>query len=78
VRKRRLPNRLVVLKFGAPLHNLWAATEAVGNLGFGLRDGAFGRTPQDPQIRLVDVLGNDVGDGEAGELPTRWGRVGPF
>jgi long-chain acyl-CoA synthetase len=64
-----------VLDFGAPLYNFWAATEAPGNLGIGLRDGPVARIPQDAQIRLVDDCGNDVADGEAGELMIRGANV---
>jgi long-chain acyl-CoA synthetase len=64
-----------VTEFGAPLYNFWAATEAVGNLSFGLRDGPVTRIPQDAQIRLVDERDNDVADGEAGELLVRGANV---
>jgi long-chain acyl-CoA synthetase len=61
----------VTSAFGAPLYNGWAATEAAGNLKFGLRPGPIARIGDGTQIRLVDNNGNDVADGEIGELLLR-------
>ncbi len=58
----------VTSEFGAALYNVWAATEAVGNLSFGLRPGCVTRIGQNTQIRLVDEHGEDVADGKVGEL----------
>jgi long-chain acyl-CoA synthetase len=57
----------VTSTFGAPLYNIWAATEVFGNLTFGLQQGPVVRVPKDAQIRLVDENGMDVADGEIGE-----------
>jgi acyl-CoA synthetase (AMP-forming)/AMP-acid ligase II len=65
----------VTSTFGAPLYNIWAATEAFGNLTFGLRQGPVVRVPKDAQIRLVDENGVDVADGEIGELLVRGANV---
>ncbi|WP_027582661.1 class I adenylate-forming enzyme family protein [Bradyrhizobium sp. Ai1a-2] len=56
---------------GAPLYNLWNATEAVGNLAFGLAPGPNMRVVDEAQIRLVDNQEVDVAPGEAGELLIR-------
>jgi long-chain acyl-CoA synthetase len=61
--------------FGAPLYNLWAATEVVGSLTFGLQHGPVVRTIKEAQIRLVDDNGAEVSDGEVGELLIRGGNV---
>jgi long-chain acyl-CoA synthetase len=65
----------VTSTFGAPLYNIWAATEVFGNLTFGLRQGPVVRVPKDAQIRLVDENGVDVADGEIGELLIRGANV---
>jgi long-chain acyl-CoA synthetase len=65
----------VTATFGAPLYNLWAATEVVGSLTFGLRPGPVVRITKGARIRLVDEKGADVGDGEVGELLIRGGNV---
>ena len=61
--------------FGAPLYNLWAATEAAGNLKFGLRPGPVVRIADGTKFRIVDDKGNDVADGETGELLLRAGNI---
>jgi acyl-CoA synthetase (AMP-forming)/AMP-acid ligase II len=61
----------VTATFGAPLHNVWAATEAAGNLGHGLRPGPVIRITRPAEVRLVDDNGKDVDDGEIGELLVR-------
>jgi long-chain acyl-CoA synthetase len=65
----------VTATFGAPLYNVWGATEVVGSLTFGLRPGPVVRVPKGARIRLVDAKGADVGDGEVGELLIRGGNV---
>jgi long-chain acyl-CoA synthetase len=60
--------RQVTATFGAPLYNVWGATEAVGNLGYALRPGPLMRITRPAEVRLVDDDGNDVVDGEIGEL----------
>jgi long-chain acyl-CoA synthetase len=57
--------------FGAPLHNVWAATEAAGNLGPGSRPGPVMRIPKSTEIRLIDESGSDIADGDVGELLVR-------
>ncbi len=61
--------------FGAPLYNIWAATEVVGSLTFGLQRGQVARIAKDARIRLVDDDGVDVPHGEAGELLIRGANV---
>lgn len=58
----------VTSTFGVPLYNVWASTEAAGNMKFGLQPGPVMRIADGTQIRLVDDNGNDVADGETGEL----------
>jgi long-chain acyl-CoA synthetase len=65
----------VTSTFGAPLYNIWGATEVFGNLTFGLQQGPVVRIPKDAQIRLVDENGVDVADGEIGELLIRGANV---
>ncbi|WP_407155112.1 class I adenylate-forming enzyme family protein [Bradyrhizobium sp. STM 3557] len=54
--------------FGAPLYNLWGASEVIGQLTFGLRPGQVMRVVPGAQVRIVDDAGNDVADGEVGEM----------
>jgi acyl-CoA synthetase (AMP-forming)/AMP-acid ligase II len=54
--------------FGAPLYNLWGASEVIGQLAFGLRPGPVVRVSSGAQVRVVDDQGNDVAEGEIGEL----------
>jgi long-chain acyl-CoA synthetase len=61
--------------FGVPIYNIWAATEAFGNLTFGLKPGPVVRIPKDAQIRLVDENDVDVANGETGELLIRGPNV---
>jgi long-chain acyl-CoA synthetase len=65
----------VTSAFGAPLYNVWAATEAAGNMKFGLRPGPVMRLGKDTEIRLVDDNDNDVADGEIGELLLRAANI---
>ena len=63
------------LILGAPLYNMWGATEAAGSLTFGLQHGPVVRIPKDARIRLVDENGADVAHGEIGELLIRGANV---
>jgi long-chain acyl-CoA synthetase len=65
----------VTATFGAPLYNVWGATEVVGSLTFGLRPGPVVRMTKDARIRLIDEKGADVGEGEVGELLIRGANV---
>jgi long-chain acyl-CoA synthetase len=68
--QERIPSVL-----GAPLYNIWGATEVVGSLTFGLQRGPVARIVKGARIRLVDQNGADVADGEAGELLVRGANV---
>jgi long-chain acyl-CoA synthetase len=68
--QQRVPSIL-----GAPLYNLWGATEVVGSLTFGLQHGPVVRIVKGARIRLVDDDGVDVADGETGELLIRGANV---
>jgi acyl-CoA synthetase (AMP-forming)/AMP-acid ligase II len=61
----------VTSSFGAPLHNFWAASESVGNLSFGRRPGPLMQIVDSAQVRLIDEKGNEVAEGETGELLVR-------
>ena len=61
--------------FGAPLYNVWGATEAVGSLTFGLQHGPVARIVKGELIRLIDENGAEVADGEIGELLIRGANV---
>jgi long-chain acyl-CoA synthetase len=63
--------------FGVPLRSVWAATETVGSLTFGLQLGPVARVVPGAQIRLVDGEGNSVPQGEVGELWVRGPNVTP-
>jgi long-chain acyl-CoA synthetase len=60
---------------GAPLYNLWGATEVIGSLTFGLQHGPVARIVKGARIRLIDENGADVADGETGELLIRGANV---
>lgn len=60
---------------GAPLYNIWGATEVVGSLTFGLQHGPVARIVKGAQVRLIDDNGADVADGEIGELLVRGANV---
>ena len=60
--------------FGAPLRNIWAATEVMGALRYGLQPGPVTRIVPGAQICLVDDEGREVPRGEVGELLVR----GPY
>jgi long-chain acyl-CoA synthetase len=68
--QQRIPSIL-----GAPLYNIWGATEAVGSLTFGLQPGPVTRIVKGARVRLVDDDGVDVADGETGELLIRGANV---
>jgi long-chain acyl-CoA synthetase len=68
--QQRIPSVL-----GAPLYNLWGATEVVGSLTFGLQQGPVVRIVKGARVRLVDDDGVDVADGEIGELLIRGANV---
>jgi long-chain acyl-CoA synthetase len=61
--------------FGAPLCNLWAATEVAGALAVGSRPGPIVRIAPGAQVRLVDDEGRDVPRGEVGEFLVRGPNV---
>jgi long-chain acyl-CoA synthetase len=61
--------------FGAPLYNIWGATEAVGSLTFGLQCGPVARIVKGVRTRLIDENGGDVPHGEVGELLIRGANV---
>ncbi|MBR0694242.1 class I adenylate-forming enzyme family protein [Bradyrhizobium lablabi] len=69
-----LQNR-VSAALGAPLYNVWASTEVVGQLTYGRQPGPVVRITKDAQIRLVDEYGVDVAHGEIGELLIRGKNV---
>jgi long-chain acyl-CoA synthetase len=60
--------------FGAPLRNIWGATEVVGALKDGLQPGPVTRIAPGAEVRLVDDEGRDVRRGEVGEFLVR----GPY
>jgi long-chain acyl-CoA synthetase len=60
--------------FGAPLRNIWGATEVVGAHCHGLQPGPVTRIAPGAQIRLVDNKGSEVPRGEVGEFLVR----GPY
>ncbi len=68
--QERIPSIL-----GAPLYNIWGATEVIGSLTFGLQHGPVARIVKGARIRLIDKNGADVADGEAGELLVRGANV---
>ena len=61
----------VTSSFGAPLYNLWAATEVLGSIRFSERLGPVVTIPPGLEVRLIDDNRKDVPDGEAGELLIR-------
>jgi long-chain acyl-CoA synthetase len=65
----------VTSMFGAPLYNLWGATEVVGSLTFGLQRGPVVRITKGARVRLIDEHGAEVADGEVGELLIRGANV---
>jgi acyl-CoA synthetase (AMP-forming)/AMP-acid ligase II len=60
---------------GAPLYNIWGATEVVGSVTFGLQPGPVVRILKEAQLRIVDDSGNDVANGEVGEVLIRGSNV---
>jgi long-chain acyl-CoA synthetase len=65
----------VSAEFGVPLYNVWAATEVVGSLAYGVQLGPVSRIVPGAQIRLVDDKGVEVPHGEVGELLIRGPNV---
>jgi acyl-CoA synthetase (AMP-forming)/AMP-acid ligase II len=65
----------VTSTLGAPLYNVWGATETVGSLTFGLQPGPVVRIVKGALIRLIDEDGAEVADGEIGELLIRGANV---
>jgi len=63
------------VEIGAPLYNLWGATEVVGALTFGLQRGPVARIAEGARVRLVDERGVEVPRGEVGELLVRGPNV---
>jgi acyl-CoA synthetase (AMP-forming)/AMP-acid ligase II len=61
--------------FNVPLRNIWAATEVVGSLTYGLKSGPVARVVKGVEIRLIDESGADVPHGEVGELLVRGPNV---
>jgi acyl-CoA synthetase (AMP-forming)/AMP-acid ligase II len=61
--------------FATPLRNVWAATEVVGSLTYGLKPGPVARIVKGAEIRLVDESGVEVPHGEVGELLVRGPNV---
>ncbi len=53
---------------GAPLYNVWGASEVMGSLTFGLERGPVARIAKGAHVRLVDDHGVDVAPGAIGEL----------
>jgi long-chain acyl-CoA synthetase len=60
--------------FGAPLRNVWGATEVYGSLRPGLQPGPVSRIAPSAEIRLVNDEGRTVPRGEVGEFLVR----GPY
>lgn len=60
---------------GMPLHNVWASTESVGSLTYGLKPGPVARIVDGAEVRLIDDAGADVPHGEIGELLIRGPNV---
>ncbi len=60
--------------FGAPLRNIWGATEVIGSLRPGLQPGAVSRIAPGAEIRLVDDEDREARRGEVGEFLVR----GPY
>lgn len=56
---------------GATLYNVWGATEVLGALTYAPKHGAVVRMAKESQFRLLDANGNDVHDGNPGELLIR-------
>ncbi|HEX3347720.1 MAG TPA: fatty acid--CoA ligase family protein, partial [Acetobacteraceae bacterium] len=61
--------------FGAPLSNIWAATEVVGSHRHGLQPGPVTRIAPGAQVRLVDDEGREAPRGEVGEFLVRGPNV---
>jgi long-chain acyl-CoA synthetase len=65
----------VTSAFGAPVYNLWGASEVMGSLTFGLKNGPVARIVEGAEVRLIDETGAGVPRGEIGELLIRGDNV---
>jgi long-chain acyl-CoA synthetase len=65
----------VTSAFGAPLYNTWGASEVVGSLTFGLKNGPVARFVEEAQVRLIDETGAEVPRDAIGELLVRGANV---
>jgi long-chain acyl-CoA synthetase len=61
--------------FRMPLRSVWAATESIGSLSYGLEPGPVSRIAPGAQVCLVDDNGAPVRPGEVGELLIRGPNV---
>jgi long-chain acyl-CoA synthetase len=61
--------------FKVPLYNVWAASEVLGSVAYGLKLGPVSRVTDSAQIRLVNDSGAEVPHGEVGELLVRGSNV---
>jgi long-chain acyl-CoA synthetase len=61
--------------FGVPLHTVWASTEAMGSLTYGLEPGPVSRVSDGAEVRLVDDGRVPVPVGELGEMILRGPNV---
>jgi acyl-coenzyme A synthetase/AMP-(fatty) acid ligase len=59
--------------FGVPLRSVWASTEAIACLTYGLEPGPIFRVASGTEIRLVNDHHAPVAIGEIGELTLRSG-----
>jgi acyl-coenzyme A synthetase/AMP-(fatty) acid ligase len=60
---------------GAPIFNVWGATEVIGSFTHGLQPGPLSRIQEDGQVRLLNDDGMEVQRGEIGELCLRGPNV---
>jgi acyl-CoA synthetase (AMP-forming)/AMP-acid ligase II len=61
--------------FGVTLVSIWAASEVMGSLNYGLEPGPVSRIMEGAEVRLVDDTGAPVRPGEVGELLLRGPNV---
>jgi len=64
-----------VTVFGVPLRSVWASTEVVGSLIYGLEPGPVSRIAPGAEIRIANDNGAPVPRGEVGELLLRGPNV---
>jgi long-chain acyl-CoA synthetase len=67
--------RQFLVSFGVVLRSVWAASEAMGSLTYGLESGPVSRVMKGAEARLVDLSGLPVASGEIGELLVRGPNV---